>query len=125
MDAIRHLTHMNLWGEYPVQSINRNQYYILMIDDKSRYTTIRFLKQKSQATQHVQNYITHLNIRGHSTCAIHVDRGTEFLNDAIKTWCAEHGIEIQTTTPYSPSQNGVAERMNRMIVELACAMINT
>ena len=124
IDAIEHLTHIDLWGKYPVQSINRNQYYILMIDDKSRYTTIRFLKQKSQATQHVQNYITQLNVRGYNTYAIRVDRGTKFLNNALKTWCAKHGIEIQTTAPNSPSQNGVAERMNRTIVKLACTMIN-
>ena len=122
--AIGHLTHMDLWGRYPVQSINRNQYYILMINDKSRYTTIQFLKQKSQATQHVQNYITHLNVRRHNTHTICIDRGTKFINDALKTWCAEHGIEIQTTAPYSPSQNRVAERMNRTIVELVRAMIN-
>ena len=95
-----------------------------MIDDKSQYTTVRLLKQKSQATQHVQNYITQLNVCRYNTHAIHVDRGTEFLNDALKTWCAKQGIEIQTTAPNSPSQNGVAERMNRMIVKLACTMIN-
>ena len=80
-----------------------------MIDDKSRYITIRFLKQKSQATLRIQNYITHLNVSRHSTHAIHVNRGMEFINNALRTWCAEHGIEIQTTTLYSPSQNQVAE----------------
>ena len=83
-DAIGHLTHIDLWGRYPVQSINGNQYYILMINDKSWYTTIRFLKQKSQATHHVQNYITHLNVCRHSTRAIRVNRGMEFLNNALK-----------------------------------------
>ena len=111
-DAIRHLMHMDLWGKYPVQSINRNQYYILMIDNNLWYTTIRFLKQKFQATQHVQNYITHLNVRGHSTHTICIDRGMEFINNALKTWCAEDGSEIQTTAPYSPSQNRIAEWMH-------------
>ena len=95
-----------------------------MINDKLWYTAIRFLKQKSQATQHIQNYITHLNVCGHNTHAICVDRGTEFLNNTLKTWCAKHGIEIQTTAPYLPSQNRVIEQMNRTIVKLAHAMIN-
>jgi transposase InsO family protein len=53
-----------------------------------------------------------------------MDRSKEFVNDTLKTWCRENGIDIQLTAPYSPSQNGVAERMNRTIVELARAMIN-
>jgi transposase InsO family protein len=53
-----------------------------------------------------------------------MDRGKEFINETLKTWCRENGIDIQMTMPYSPSQNGVAERMNRTIVELARAMIN-
>jgi transposase InsO family protein len=54
-----------------------------------------------------------------------VDHGTEFINKPMKTWCSQQGIEIQMTAPYSPSQNGVAERMNRTLVELARAMITT
>ena len=52
-----------------------------------------------------------------------VDRGTEFLNETLRTWCGDQGIEIQTMAPYSPSQNGVAECMNRTLVELTRAMI--
>ena len=39
-------------------------------------------------------------------------------------WCKGHGIEIHLTAPYSPSQNGVAERMNRTLVELSRAMLD-
>ena len=41
----------------------------------------------------------------------------------MKTWFTENGLDIQTTAPYSPSQNGIAERMNRTLVELGRAMI--
>jgi len=54
---------------------------------------------------------------------MHVDRGKEFVNETLLSWCREHGIEINMTAPYSPSQNGVAERMNRTLVELARAML--
>ena len=55
--------------------------------------------------------------------AIHIDRGKEFLNQKVLEWCKARSIELHLTAPYSPSQNGVAERMNRTIVELARAMI--
>jgi Integrase core domain len=41
----------------------------------------------------------------------------------LETWCKEQGIEIHLTAPYSPSQNGVAERMNRTLAELGHAML--
>jgi hypothetical protein len=121
--TVGHLTHIDLWGKYAVHSINGNQYYILFVDDYSCYVTVQFLKSKDQAAQSVRDYITHLNNREITTRAIRVDRGTEFINEPLKTWCAEKGIEIQMTAPYSPSQNGVAERMNRTLVELARAML--
>ena len=52
-----------------------------------------------------------------------LDRGKEFLNETLLSWCREQGIDVRKTAGYSPSQNGIAERMNRMLVELAHAMI--
>ena len=54
---------------------------------------------------------------------IRVDHGTEFINRKLQNWCHENGMTIEKTAPYSPSQNGVAERMNRTLVELARSMI--
>ena len=65
----------------------------------------------------------YLKARGRVPCAIRADRGTEFVNEALKNWCHSQGIELQVTAPYSPSQNGVAERMNRTLVELARTML--
>jgi hypothetical protein len=45
------------------------------------------------------------------------------VNEKLEKWCKEKGIEIRLTAPYSPSQNGVAERMNRTLVELSCTML--
>jgi transposase InsO family protein len=53
-----------------------------------------------------------------------MDCGKEFVNEKLKMWCNERGIEIRFTAPYSPSQNGVAEWMNWTLVELARAMIH-
>ena len=118
------LTHIDLWGKYDVTSINGHQYYLLLVDDATRYITVYFLKGKHEAPQHVKNYLTYLHIRGISTHAIRVDHGTEFVNKDLEEWCQTKGMEIQMTAPYSPSQNGVAERMNRTLVELARAMIS-
>jgi hypothetical protein len=120
---LRQLTHIDLWGKYPVNSIQGHQYYILFVDDYSRHVKVEFLKAKSEAQQRVQEYLAYHIARNNTPLAIRVDRGTEFINETTKTWCAQRGIEIQMTAPYSPSQNGIAERMNRTLVELAHAII--
>jgi hypothetical protein len=103
------LTHIDLWGKYEIASINGAYYYLLMIDDTSRHTTVVFLKSKDQAAQRVKEYLTYITTRNKLPTAIRIDRGTEFANADLKSWCGHHGIEIQMTAPYFPFQNGVAE----------------
>jgi hypothetical protein len=113
------LTHINLWGKYNVTSLQGHQYYILFINNFSQYTTVKFLKAKSQALAHVKAYLTYLKAHRRKPHAIWVDCGKEFINEDLKSWCHEQGIEINQTAPYSPPQNGVAEQMNHTLVELA------
>ena len=117
------LTHMDLWGKYDMALIHGNQYYLLLIDDATWYITIEFLKTKDQVVQRIKNYMTYLKAWSRTSCAIHADRGTEFINENLRNWCQSQGIELQVTAPYSPSQNGVVEQMNRTLVELVCAML--
>ena len=119
------LTHIDVWGKYRVASINGNQYYTIFVDDAAWFTIINFMKNKSDAVEKVKHYLTHLRTQGKSPKAIHFDNGKEFLNQELKDWCNQQGINIQTTALYSPSQNGVAEQMNCTVVELARAMINS
>jgi len=112
-----------VWGKYEISSIGGHQYYHLLVDDATRYVTMYFLKGKHEALNYVKNYLMHLHVRGMTTHAICVDCGTEFINEDLKQWYHAKGMEIQMTAPYSPSQNGIAEHMNRTLVELAHAMI--
>ena len=52
-----------------------------------------------------------------------MDCGKELVNEKLEHWCKENGMEIRYTAPYSPSQKGVAEKMNQMLVKLSHAMI--
>lgn len=115
------LTHIDLWGKYDITSINGNQYFLLMVDDSSRFITTEFLRDKGRAAEKVKEYLAKLISHNRKPKAIRLDRGKEFLN--VSSWCQEKGIDIQKTAPYSPSQNGVAERMNRTLVEISRAMI--
>jgi transposase InsO family protein len=68
------------------------------------------MKKKSEAFEKLKEYITYIERKfDRKPKIVQVDRGGEFVNDRMKKWCGEKGIELQTTVPYSPSQNGVAE----------------
>jgi transposase InsO family protein len=67
----------------------------------------------------------HLKTQGKFPKAIRIDSRKEFVNETLKVWCHQNGIDIQMTAPYSPLQNGIVEQMNRTIVELARAMIKS
>ena len=117
------LTHIDVWGKYDRVSIEGHSYYVLFVDDATRFTTVHFLKWKDEASQKVIEYLAYLRVQGKPPKVIHVDRGKEFMNEILSSWCRAHGITMDATAPYSPLQNGVAERMNRTLVELARAML--
>ena len=118
------LIHSDVWGPTEFKSVGRSKYFISFIDNATRRCTIEFMKKKSQTTEKVIQHITYLKTRWDKHPKIfRVDNGTEYLNEELITWCRNHGIELQTTAPYSPEQNGVAERFNRTLMELATAML--
>ena len=74
---------------------------------------------KSDAAQAVINYLAHLKTQGRNPKGIQIDNGKEFINEKLESWCQECSMEICYTVLYSPSQNGIAKRMNRTLVELS------
>jgi transposase InsO family protein len=51
------------------------------------------------------------------------DGGGEYISRRFQDICKSRGIEIDGSIPYSPQQNGVSERMNRTLVEMARSML--
>ena len=56
--------------------------------------------------------------------AIRSDNGSEFKNYTLEEFLSDEGIERQYSAPYTPQQNGVAERKNRTLVEMARSMLD-
>ena len=54
---------------------------------------------------------------------LRTDNGFEYESNEFNDFCNEASIKSETTTVYTPEQNGVAERKNKTIVEVACAML--
>ncbi|KAJ3704083.1 hypothetical protein LUZ61_007788 [Rhynchospora tenuis] len=112
------IIHSDVWGPSPILSHNGFRYYVVFIDDYSKYTWVYFLKNKHEVPHIFSQFKAQVENLLQSTIKIlRTDGGTEF-----KPIAAQHPqITHQTSCPYTPQQNGVAERKHRHLIELALA----
>ncbi|CAI5961310.1 unnamed protein product [Closterium sp. NIES-64] len=116
---------MDVWGPVRVRGQGQERYFLIVVDDYSRYTSVFPLRTKGEAPNVLIPWIRRarlqLSERFHSdfpVLRLHSDRGGEFSSDLLAAYCAEHGIEQSFTLPASPQQNGVAERRIGLVMEL-------
>ncbi|KAL0330748.1 UNVERIFIED_CONTAM: Retrovirus-related Pol polyprotein from transposon TNT 1-94 [Sesamum angustifolium] len=85
------------------------------------------MKHKSEAFEKFRNWKTLVeNQTGQRLKALRTDNGLEFCNQNFSDLCKEFGIKRHKTTPYTPQQNGVAERMNRTLLnKVRCLLISS
>ena len=120
------LVHTDICGPMQTQSLGGATYYITFIDDFSRYTKVYFLKHKSDAFITFQKYKALVeNQIGRKIKVLRSDNGGEYKSLNFQKFCDFHGIQRHFTNPYTPQQNGVAERKNRTLVESARSMLQT
>jgi len=96
---------------------------LTFIDDYTKKTWVYLLKQKSEVFECFHKYKPLVEKQsGHYIKFLRIDRGGEYISNDLLHFCREHGIQKQFTTRYTPQQNGVAERKNRTIMEMARSM---
>jgi transposase InsO family protein len=98
---------------------------MLIIDDYSRLTWVAFLKEKDEAFEKFKIFkaLTENQTRKRLK-AVRSDRGGEFMSSDFKEFCDKHGIKREYTIPRTPQQNGVVERQNRIVQQMARSMMN-
>jgi transposase InsO family protein len=98
---------------------------MFIIDDYSRLTWVLFLKEKSEAFEKFKVFksLTENQTRKRLN-VVRSNRGGEFISWNFKEFCDKHGIKREYTIPRTPQQNGVVERHNRSVQQMARSMIN-
>jgi len=118
------LIHSDLAGPMSTNSPGGARYFLLFIDDFSRYTTVYTIKQKSEVIIHFQHFKAkwenQLSLRIKRFCS---DGGGKYSTKAFTKLLDDSGIVREQTAPYSPEQNGVSARATRTIIPRAKAMI--
>ena len=101
-----------------------NRYLVTFIDDHSRYTYVYLMKNKNEVFDKFKYYKSLVeNQKGKKILALRSDRGGEYFPTEFVSFCEQHGIIHETRAPYTPQQNGLAERKNRTLVDMVNSMI--
>ncbi|CAI7729422.1 unnamed protein product [Closterium sp. NIES-53] len=118
--------HMDVWGPARVRGQGHERYFLLVVDDYSRYTTVFPLRSKRDVTEVLIDWIRaarlHLRERFDSdfpVLRLHSERGGEFSSARLGAFCHAQGIRQTFTLPASPQQNGIAERRIGMVMDVA------
>ncbi|WVZ58847.1 hypothetical protein U9M48_009073, partial [Paspalum notatum var. saurae] len=119
------LLHMDTVGPARVASVSGKWYVLVVVDDFSRFSWVFFMEFKDEAFGFVRDLVLRLRNESHKAMrAIRSDNGGEFKNSRFKSFCLDQGLEHQFSSPYTPPQNGVVERKNRTLVEMARTMLD-
>jgi transposase InsO family protein len=119
------LLHMDLFGPIAYISIGGSKYCLVIVDDYSCFTWIFFLQEKSQTQETLKRFLRRAqNEFGLRIKKIRSDNGTEFKNSQIEGFLEEEGIKHEFSSPYTPQQNGVVDRKNRTLLDMARTMLD-
>jgi transposase InsO family protein len=115
---------MDLFSPIAYISIGGNKYDLVIVDDYSHFTWVLFLQDKSETQEVLKKFLKRAqNKFDVKVKKIRSDNDTEFKNTQVEDFLDEEGIKHEFLTPYT-QQNGVVERKNRTLIEMARTMLD-
>ncbi|CAI7751112.1 unnamed protein product [Closterium sp. NIES-54] len=118
--------HMDVSGPACVSGQGRERYFLLVVDDHTRYTTVFPLRSKGEVSDVLIPWIRTVRLQLRErfgqdlpVLRLHSNRGGEFSSDLLRDFCRGEGILQSFTLPDSPQQNGIAERHIGLVMEVA------
>jgi hypothetical protein len=117
--------HSDLWGPSPLQTLGGRKYYITFTDDHTRYTWTQLLRSKDKALQAYKDFVAWAQTqRGTKFKRLRSDHGGEYTGEDFTKYLKEQGTERRLTTHDTPQHNGVAESLNRRLLERTRAILH-
>ncbi|GJW11849.1 retrovirus-related pol polyprotein from transposon TNT 1-94 [Tanacetum coccineum] len=119
-----YLLNMDLCGPMCVASVNGKKYILVIVDDYSRFTWVKFLRSKDEALDFIIKFLKMIQVRLKVPVRqIRTDNGTKFVNQTLREYYEKVGISHETSVARSPQKNGIVKRCNRTLIEAACTML--
>lgn len=118
------LIHSDVCGLLPVLSIGGSKYFITFVDDFSRMVSVRCLQTKHEVKEAVKNYITKVEHQtGKKVKRFRTDNGLEYCNEELIKYFDHLGIKHERANVETPQMNGVAECINKTLLNLTRTML--
>ncbi|KAJ0880618.1 putative RNA-directed DNA polymerase [Helianthus annuus] len=119
-----HIVHCDIWGPAPTVSRSGYRYFITFIDDFSHFTWIYPLSHRPQAIDSFRHFKPFVeNLFSYTIKNLQCDGAPELVRGHMAKYLSDAGIAYRIACPYTPQQNGVAERKNRHLSETARALL--
>lgn len=119
------LLHIDLFGPVNTASLYGSKYGLVIVDDYSRWTWVKFIKSKDYACEVFSSFCTQIQSEKElKILKVRSDHGGEFENEPFELFCEKRGILHEFSSPRTPQQNGVVERKNRTLQEMTRTMIH-
>jgi hypothetical protein len=106
-DKALELVHGDLCGLVKPTTLGRRRYFLLLVDDATRYMWVALLAAKSEAA---------VEECGRKLRVLRTDNSGEFMAAEFAAYWADEGVTRHFSALYTPQQNGVVERQNQMVV---------
>ena len=119
------LIHSDVYGLMNVQAIGGFSYFIMFIDDHSRYGHVYLMKHKSEALERFKEFRSDVEKQsGKGIKILWSNRGREYLSHELLVYLKKNRILSQWTPPGIPQHNGVSERRNCMLLDMVWSMMS-
>ena len=123
-ERILELTHSDVMGKFEPPSLGGARYVLTLLDDHSRYATVKFLKHKGEVQSRICQYRKiNENKFGLTMSRLKTDCGGEYIGKAFENDLKNFGIEHLKSCPRCPEINGRSERLNRSLQEATTCML--
>ena len=113
---------IDVMGPFRVESLSGFRFCIAFADQYTKFVFVELLKAKSEALACLKKFFLSVG----TPKKLRQDNAKEFLSEQFKTYCLDAGILQEKTIQETPQQNGLAERCNRTLLEMArCLLIDS
>jgi transposase InsO family protein len=114
------IVHTYLVGPTTTKGLKGEKYFMLLVDDYTRMNAVCFLRNKLEAFENFKVYKEMVeNEMDSKIKCLRSDNGGEFTSKEFMDYCNRHGIKRQFFIARTPQQNGVVQRKNRTVQEMA------
>ncbi|KAK2370871.1 putative mitochondrial protein [Trifolium repens] len=121
-----HVVHSDVCGPIETSTLGGNRYFMTCVDEFTRKIWIYLLKEKSEVFNEFKKFCALVERQcGNHLKILRTDGGGEYNSNDFKLFCEEKGIIHEVTAPYTPQHNGLAERRNRTLLNMARCMLKS